>query len=136
MELANRLECLDNGMQLLLNTAALFLGLLMCVSMVTLRFTLDRRVRQALPKDKVYDKYPDWYFGIGRAISFGSAAIFTRAGKSEYMQNYYNGFDVKAFSNIFEKSVALIMVLSLVLMLVALFVDQVCVWLGFWYYEN
>jgi len=68
-----------------------------------LRLTLDRRVRRQLPADKVYDNYPDWYFGFGRAIIFSYASIFDRANDSLQMKLFYDGFDVKSFSNRFEK---------------------------------
>ena len=71
-----------------------------------LRFTLDRRVRKQLPADKVYDNYPDWYFGFGRAIMFGYASIWDRANNSWQIQVFYDGFDVKSFANRFEKFIA------------------------------
>ncbi len=80
--------------------------ILLPLSMLVLRLTLDRRVRQQLPKDKEYDAYPDWYFGFGRAIIFGCASVWDRANNSWQMQLFYEGFDVKSFANPFEKFVA------------------------------
>ncbi len=80
--------------------------ILLPLSMLVLRLTLDRRVRKQLPKDKEYDAYPDWYFGFGRAIIFGCASVWDRANNSWQMQLFYEGFDVKSFANPFEKFVA------------------------------
>ncbi len=77
--------------------------ILLPLSMLVLRFTLDRRVRKQLPKDKEYDAYPDWYFGFGRTVTFGCASVWDRANNSWQMQLFYEGFDVKSFANPFEK---------------------------------
>ncbi len=77
--------------------------ILLPLSMLVLRLTLDRRVRKQLPKDKEYDAYPDWYFGFGRAMIFGYASVWDRANNSWQMQLFYEGFDVKSFANPFEK---------------------------------
>lgn len=97
-----------------------------------LRFTLDRRVRKALPKDKEYNAFPDWYFGMGRAISFGSACVFERAKKSNYMQNFYDGFDVKDFASPFEKVIAWSMVLSVGIVVLLIFINIITNSLGLW----
>ncbi len=82
-------------------------------SILFLRLTLDRRVRKALPADKVYNCPLDWYGGFMRAIGFGYAAILERANQYG-MIDYYDGFNVKAFANRFEKTIAWIMVSSFV----------------------
>lgn len=89
------------------------------VSMIALRLTLDRRVRRAMPSDKIYDNYPDWYFGIGRAIVFGAASIFEYPKKSPVMIVFYDSFDVKNFANSYEKTIAWTMIVSLITMFVA-----------------
>ncbi len=80
-----------------------FSGILLPLSILILRLTLDRRVRKQLPKDKEYDAYPDWYFGFGRTITFGCASVWDRANNSWQMQLFYEGFDVKSFASPFEK---------------------------------
>lgn len=83
----------------------------MIVSLFILRVTLDRRVRKALPPDKVYDSPLDWYFGFMRSMGFAYAAVMERANRYAIM-DYYNGFNVKGFANRFEKSVSLVFVTS------------------------
>lgn len=85
----------------------------LAISMLTLRLTLDRRVRSALPADKIYDNFPDWYLGFGRAIAFGVASIFEYPKRSPIMIDFYDSFDVKGFAHCYEKTVAWIMVISL-----------------------
>lgn len=91
---------------------------ILALSMFTLRVTLDRRVRRAMPVDKVYDNYPDWYFGIGRAIMFGAASVFEFPKKSTAMAIFYDSFDVKSFANRYEKAIAWAMIISHVSMFV------------------
>ncbi len=99
----------------------LLFGALLILTIFLLRFTLDPRVRKALPAEKNYNCPLDWYGGFMRAIGFGYAALFDRA-KRYAMQDYYDGFDVKAFANGFEKAIAWIMVLSLsIFLLMTLF---------------
>jgi hypothetical protein len=88
------------------------LVVLLILAILVLRITLDPRVRKALPSDKTYNSPLDWYGGLFRAIGFGYAALFDRA-KRYAMLDYYDGFDVKAFANRFEKAIAWIMVVSL-----------------------
>ncbi len=90
-----------------------FSGILLPLSILVLRLTLDRRVRQQLPKDKEYDAYPDWYFGFGRAIIFGCASVWDRANNSWQIKFLYEGFDVKSFANPFEKFSAYCLLFSL-----------------------
>jgi len=83
------------------------------LSILLLRLTLDRRVRKQLAADKEYNHYPDWYFGVGRAMVFGYASIFTFANNSQLIMNCYDGFDVKAFANRSERFFAYCLVFSL-----------------------
>lgn len=83
------------------------------LSMLTipiLRLTLDRRVRKALPPDKIYDSPYDWYYGYGRTIVFGWACVFPYINNSPKLRYHYNDFDVRAFANRFEIVVAYCMV--------------------------
>lgn len=125
-------------MTLELFVATIFITALIALylAIMILRFTLDRRVRKALPKDKVYDSFPDWYFGIGRAISFGSAALFERVKRSDYMKKYYNGFDVKTFANTFEKVVAWVMLLSVITMFSIIIASYILEWFGIFSWNN
>ncbi len=84
---------------------------LMLVSVIILRLTLDRRVRKALPADKVYNCPLDWYGGFIRSMVFSLASLSDRP-KRYAMKDYYDGFDVKAFANRFEKTTAWIYVTS------------------------
>ncbi len=103
----------------LLELVFIFIGItaliLLPLSILILRLTLDRRIRQQLPPDKIYNNYPDWYFGFGRAIIFGCASVWDRANNSWQMKLFYNGFDVKKFSNCFERFFAYCLFLSLLL---------------------
>ncbi len=83
------------------------------LSVLFLRLTLDRRVRKALPSDKSYDAFSDHYFGFGRTVIFGYASIFTRANYTWPIQLLYEGFNIKQFSNNFEKALAYCMVFSI-----------------------
>lgn len=71
-----------------------------------LRFTLDKRIRKQLPADKVYDNYPDVWFGFGRTIMFAYASIFDRSNNAWQIKEFYNGFDIKSYANRFEKFLA------------------------------
>jgi len=100
-----------------LELAFIFIGIaaliLLPLSIILLRLTLDRRVRKQLAADKEYNHYPDWYFGVGRAMVFGYASIFTFANNSQLIMNCYDGFDVKAFANRSERFFAYCLVFSL-----------------------
>lgn len=91
-------------------------AILMLLSQVTLRLTLDRRVRKAMPADKVYNSPLDWYGGFMRAMGFGLAAIFDRA-KHYAMKDHYDGFDVKNFANTFEKIISYLFVVSSIILI-------------------
>ena len=64
-----------------------------------------------MPPDKVYNCPLDWYGGFMRAMGFAYAALFERA-KRYGMKDYYDGFDVMAFANRCEKTIAWIFVIS------------------------
>lgn len=85
-----------------------------------------------MPIDKVYDNFPDWYFGIGRSIIFGVASIFDYPKKSPIMTDFYDSFDVKAFANRYEKSFAWLMMLSLATLLVSVLIYGVADSLELW----
>jgi hypothetical protein len=93
--------------------------LLMFASMLILRLTLDRRVRKALPPDKVYDTEYDSYFGLGRVIIFGWACVVPYLNNSPKLRYLYNDFDIRAFANLFEKLIAYCMVGSLVFLVMS-----------------
>ncbi len=76
------------------------------VSFILLRLTLDRRVRNSLPKDKVYDSTLDWYFGLGRTMCFGCAVVFEFHNRSYEIKSAYNEINIKRFANAFEKAIA------------------------------
>ncbi len=104
-------------------------GILFILSPLVLRLTLDRRVRKALPVDKVYNCPLDWYGGFLRAMGFGIAAVFDRA-KNYGMRDYYNGFDVKAFANRFEKTISYIYVTSFIIFMLCIMLTYVTDWFG------
>ena len=85
---------------------------MMFVSWGILRFTLDKRVRKALPKDKVYDAFPDAYFGLGRTVVFAGACVLPWAKNSWLVSLYYEGFDVRGYANSFEIFMSYILFLS------------------------
>ena len=91
-------------------------GVLLPLSILMLRLTLDRRVRKQLPKDKDYGYYPDWYCGFGRTIIFGCASVWDRANDSWQMKLFYGGFDVKSFANCFEKFMTYCLFFSLIVL--------------------
>jgi len=88
------------------------------LSIICLRLTLDRRVRKKLPADKEYNNYPDWYFGFGRALIFGYASVWNRANNSWQLKIFYDGFDVKNFANRFERFITYSLFLSLVILVI------------------
>jgi len=104
--------------------------LVLVLSIIILRLTLDRRIRKALPKAKMYNAAPDWYLGFGRSIMFGCAAIFNYANKSDIKNNLYDNFDVKSFANKFEKTAAALMYLSLFTFIFLIVVTFIADWLG------
>jgi hypothetical protein len=104
---------------------------LLLLSIVMLRLSLDRRVRKKLSASKIYDSYTDWYFGLGRSICFGVASIFEYPKKSSIMVNFYDSFDVKGFSNTFEKSLAWTMIVSLCVLLGTTICSQIISWFSF-----
>lgn len=105
-------------------------GTLMILSMPILRLTLDRRVRKALPRDHQYDSSLDWYGGITRAIVFGLCCVFPHVNNAPMYRHLYDDFDVAAFADTFEKTIAYIMTFS-TLILVTLGVIFVPLdWLG------
>jgi hypothetical protein len=103
---------------------------LLFLSILILRLTLDRRVRKALPPDKIYDAYTDWYFGLGRAIVFGWACVLPYINNSPKLRYLYDDFDVRAFANRFEKAIAYLMVGSLATMLICVFIQLITEWFG------
>ena len=102
------------------------------IAIIILRFTLDRRVRKALPSDKVYDMIHDSYFGLGRVIGFALSSIFEFPKKSPIMIYHYDNFDVKGFANRFEKFWAWAMVLGLGIFLLLAAIYSHMDWLGLW----
>lgn len=86
--------------------------IILILSMIVLRFTLDRRVRKTLPPDKLYISYMDANFGVGRAISFGGACVFDYANNSEKLRYYYNNVDVRSIATPFDKFFSHCMVIS------------------------
>lgn len=121
-----------NIWQLIISLSFIFSIILLWFSMITIRLTLDRRIRKALPSDKVYNAYPDWYCGLGRAVGFGSASIFDFANKSEPIRLFYESFDVKSFSNPFEKALGWIMVLSLFTLITSSIIYLLLKAVGIW----
>jgi uncharacterized membrane protein len=107
--------------------AGFFLFLL---STLILRLTLDRRVRKALPPDKIYDSEYDSYFGYGRTLVFGAACVSNYFNNSPKIRYLYDDFDVQAFANRFEKVMAYCMVGSLATIVICIFVVLITEWLG------
>ena len=93
------------------------LVLTLIISIVCLRLTLDRRVRENLPKSKIYNAFPDLYFGFGRTVMFGCAALFDYANNAVLFRSLYDDFDVKSFANRYEKLLAFLMYSSLLFLL-------------------
>ncbi len=78
-----------------------------------LRFTLDRRIRKALPKNWVYDAYTDWYGGIQRSMLFGMMCVFPHMNNAPMYRQLYNDFDDAAFANRVEKALSYCMAVNL-----------------------
>lgn len=87
-------------------------AVILILSMPILRLTLDRRVRKALPPDKIYISFMDANFGVGRAISFGLACLFDYANNSQKLRYHYNNLDVRSIATRFDKFIAYCMVIS------------------------
>jgi len=102
--------------------AFIFIGItaliLLPLSILLLRLTLDRRIRKQLAADKEYNNYPDWYFGFGRAIIFGYASVWDRANNSWQIKTFYDGFDVKNFANRFERFITYSLFFSLTILMI------------------
>jgi hypothetical protein len=112
--------------------ALTFIGafFLLMLSILILRLTLDRRVRKALPPDKTYGAYTDWYFGLGRTIVFGWACVLPYINNSPKLRYLYDDFDVRAFANRFEKAIAYLMVGGLAYFFICGFIIFITEWLG------
>lgn len=82
------------------------------ISLVILRFTLDRRVRRSLPLNKEYNSPLDFNFGFMRVIGFSYAVVSDWANNSHMIKDYYCGFDVKSFANLFERFLSFVFVIS------------------------
>ncbi len=105
-------------------------AVLLMLSQLLLRLTLDRRVRKALSPDKVYDSYLDDYCGYLRAVMFGNAIVFPWVRKSPAIKNYYDGFDVASFATSFEKGIAYMQTVSFGILMVCMFIFFITKWLG------
>jgi len=87
------------------------------MSWMLLRFTLDRRVRNFLPKDKIYNSYMDQWWGVGRAVTFGWCAVIPNKKHSDVVAYYYNGINIYRFANTFEKIIAYCLVGGMAIMI-------------------
>ncbi len=116
--------------------AILFVSIvLLFLTQLLIRFTLDRRVRKALPANKQYDFVTDWYFGYGRSICFGYAACFDWANNSWVIKDYYDGFDIKNFASPTEKIMGFIMSMSILTLILSTFFYYVTKWTGLLLWE-
>lgn len=89
-------------------------------SILCLRLTLDRRVRQeAIPVEWKYNSpYDEWWgLGLPRAILFGLCCIFSHVNNYDYNRLCYNEIDIKSFSNQTERAISWLMFLSCMTML-------------------
>ncbi|MFT5084096.1 MAG: hypothetical protein ACI9Y1_002148 [Lentisphaeria bacterium] len=96
--------------------------LFMLASIPVLRLTLDRRVRKALPADKVYDSYLDWYGGLGRSIMFGLCCVFSHINNAPMYRMLYDDFDVKRYANGFERAISYFMVIGLLVFILCIII--------------
>ncbi|MFT7561202.1 MAG: hypothetical protein ACI93R_003127 [Flavobacteriales bacterium] len=102
--------------------------LFMLASIPALRLTLDRRVRKALPADKVYDSYLDLYGGLGRSIMLGLCCVFPHINNAPMYRMLYDNFDVKRYANGFERAISYSMVIGLlvfILCIITIFLTDV-----------
>ncbi|MGH1441634.1 MAG: hypothetical protein ACRBBR_16085 [Cellvibrionaceae bacterium] len=108
----------------------LCLGIVVLLCQITLRFTLDRRVRKELPANQTYDGFYDAYFGIWRACLFANASVLPGKRFKRTMGVFYNGFDVKKFANRFEKTIAWIHISAGVIFLLCVAFYFLTMWFG------
>ncbi len=101
-----------NDWQLCFSFVFIALGILWILCWLLLRFTLDRRVRKALPADKEYDAFPDMYLGFGRAFIFGGFCVFDHMNNAPMYKELYDNFDVRTFANRFETFIAYSMMIA------------------------
>ncbi|MGH1439582.1 MAG: hypothetical protein ACRBBR_05695 [Cellvibrionaceae bacterium] len=90
--------------------------ILATLSYLALKLTLDKRVRKALPDDKVYDGFYDSFFGFLRTSLFANASILPGKRFQKTMDIFYDGFQIKSFANAFEKTMALLYLISISLL--------------------
>jgi len=100
------------------------------LSQITLRLTLDRRVRKALPANKIYDGFFDGFFGLLRASLFGNACISFINGSKKNMEIFYDGFDVANFANSFEKTMSYVHLISACIVVLYIPIFLITKWLG------
>lgn len=118
-----------------LSLVCMLFGGVTLFSIIILRLTLDRRVRKALPSDKIYNNPTDWYGGFLRSMGFAYATIIERANNYA-MKDYYDGFDVKNFATPFEKAICYLFFVSGLMFLVCLFLALITDWFGILEWEN
>jgi hypothetical protein len=103
---------------------------LVVICQITLRLTLDRRVRSQLPADKIYNGFYDSYFGIWRALIFANASILSGKRFKRVIEIFYDGFDVASFANRFEKIVAWLHLISAAILIGLTITVFITNWLG------
>jgi len=92
--------------------------ILTALSYLVLKLTLDKRVCKALPNDKVYDGFYDGFFGFLRTSLFANASILPGKRFQKTMDIFYNGFQIKGFANLFEKTMALLYLINVSLLII------------------
>ncbi|MGH1486061.1 MAG: hypothetical protein ACRBCI_07550 [Cellvibrionaceae bacterium] len=104
--------------------------ILMFLSLIILRLTLDPRVRKALPVDKEYNSFTDSYFGFLRVIIFSGFCVFDHMNNAPMYKNLYNDFDVRNFSNKFEKCFSYILFVSVFILVACMVFFFITKWFG------
>lgn len=105
-------------------------GIIGMLCQVALRLTLEPRVRNELPADKVYDGFYDGFFGFWRALTFANASILKGTRFKKTMAIFYEGFDVASFANRFEKTVAWIHLIAFAFLFSCMIFYFATMWLG------
>ena len=116
--------------QLIFSIVGVIAIIIMIVSQIILRFTLDRRVRSYLPDNKKYESFYDSFFGLWRSSLFANANILPGKRFQKVMDVFYDGFKIKGFANQFEKVVAYLNLFSGLIIILCIPIFYITKWLG------
>ena len=84
-------------------------------SFIALKLTLDRKVIKSLPHGREYSNPLDWYFGFMRVMAF-AYALTSNWVNVRLKKNYYPEVEVKNIASLFDKVLAYVFTISIILM--------------------